>query len=118
MSRNQRATDKQQDPQSAARRGAQRDTQTAAPQAARLQRLPANTQAATSADVLALQGRVGNRAVQNLLATRQVQARLEVGAVDDPLERQADETAQQVMRAPSADDDKQPQPAQGQLDEE
>ena len=114
MSRNQRATAKQQDPKSAARR----DAQTAAPQAARLQRLPANPQAALSAEVLALQGRVGNRAVHNLLATRQVQAKLEVGAVDDPLERQADEAAQQVMRAPSADDDKQPQPAQGQLDEE
>jgi hypothetical protein len=51
-----------------------------------------STAADGPADLLALQSSAGNRAVSAL-----VQAKLEVGAVDDPLEREADRVASSVV---------------------
>ena len=47
--------------------------------------------------MLGLQRQVGNRAVVGLLAS--AQAKLEVGSVDDPLEAEADQVADAVVRA-------------------
>ncbi|MCA9971197.1 MAG: DUF4157 domain-containing protein, partial [Anaerolineales bacterium] len=52
-----------------------------------------------------MQRRHGNAYVQRMLATRAVpgvQTRLQVGAVDDPLEREADEVARQVVQRTQA----------------
>ena len=45
-------------------------------------------------------GALGNQARLRQLAPQMVQAKLEVGAADDPLEREADRVADTVMRAP------------------
>jgi hypothetical protein len=51
----------------------------------------------SSQDLLTLQRTAGNQAVAGLLG---VQAKLEVGAVDDPLEHEADRIAEQVTARP------------------
>jgi len=56
----------------------------------------------SASDLLQLQRTAGNRAVNQLLARRAVQARLTVGAADDPYEREADRVASQVMSASTA----------------
>jgi hypothetical protein len=60
-----------------------------------------------ASNILRLQGTIGNRAVQRMLnlehsyraAPVRVQPQLRVGAIDDPLEREADRVAMQVMHA-------------------
>ncbi|MCL4507517.1 MAG: DUF4157 domain-containing protein [Chloroflexi bacterium] len=54
--------------------------------------------------VLHLQRAIGNRAVSRLIAGRRaaIQAKLTVGAADDPYEREADRVATQVMSANAA----------------
>jgi Domain of unknown function (DUF4157) len=47
--------------------------------------------------VLQLQHTIGNTATTRLIAQRKVQAKLTVGATDDPYEREADRVAAQVM---------------------
>ncbi len=56
-----------------------------------------NPNAARPADILSLQHRVGNRAVQRLLASRRVQRKLQVGPAEDAYEREAD----RVMTMPA-----------------
>ncbi len=60
-----------------------------------------NLNAASQQGLLALQGHLGNRAVQRFLASQVVQAKLTVGGVNDPYEQEADHVARQVMN-PSA----------------
>jgi hypothetical protein len=50
--------------------------------------------------ILQLQRDIGNQAVLSLLRSGAIQAKLAVGAVDDPLEHEADRVADQVMRMP------------------
>ncbi len=50
--------------------------------------------------MLQLQRDIGNQAVLSLLRSGAIQAKLAVGAVDDPLEHEADRVADQVMRMP------------------
>jgi hypothetical protein len=50
--------------------------------------------------MLRLQRQVGNQAVLAMLRSGALQAKLSVGAVDDPLEHEADRVADQVMRMP------------------
>jgi hypothetical protein len=50
--------------------------------------------------MLQLQRDIGNQAVLSLLRSGAIQAKLSVGAVDDPLEHEADGVAEQVMRTP------------------
>jgi hypothetical protein len=50
--------------------------------------------------ILQLQRQVGNQAVLAMLRSGALQAKLKVGAVDDPLEHEADRVADQVMRMP------------------
>ena len=50
--------------------------------------------------LLQLQRDIGNQAVLSLLRSGAIQAKLEVGSVDDPLEHEADRVADQVMRMP------------------
>ena len=45
---------------------------------------------------------IGHRAMRALLHSGAIRAKLEVGASDDPLEREADQTADRVMRSPMA----------------
>jgi hypothetical protein len=61
--------------------------------------------------LLAVQRSAGNRAVQRLLSTRAVQARLTVGPAGDTYEQEADRVAAQVMRMPE------PEPASVQRNE-
>lgn len=58
--------------------------------------------------LLNLQSTVGNRAVQRLLASKTIQAKLTVGPANDRYEQEADQVANQVL-APT------PQPASGNL---
>ena len=71
---------------------------TPAPQvsANRLQRAVADPCTARPADILALQGRYGNQAVQRLLSQHAVQAKLTVGVANDQYEQEADHVADQV----------------------
>ena len=103
MPKQTRAADPQREDQTrAARRKAeQTPTSQSAPAGGHVQRLPDNPAAAQPADVARLQTRFGNRAVQRLLATHTVQAKLEVGPANDPYEQEADRVAQQVMRMPA-----------------
>lgn len=105
-----RATDPQHDDQTRAarRKTEQSPSVQASPVAGHVQRLPANPGAASAADVAQLQTRYGNRAVQRLLASHTVQAKLEVGPANDRYEQEADRVAQQVMRMPAKDEDEQP----------
>jgi len=48
--------------------------------------------------LMQLQRSIGNQAVSRLLRSHVIQAKLEIGAVDDPLEREADHVAERVMR--------------------
>lgn len=75
----------------------------------RLQRLAENPAAASASDVVQLQARYGNRAVQRLLSSHTVQAKLEVGPADDAYEQEADRVAGQVMRMPAEKKDEEEQ---------
>ena len=86
---------------SARRQAEQAPTATSAADAGRLQRLPQNPTAASATDLTQMQARYGNRAVQRLLKSHSVQAKLEVGPANDPYEQEADRVAQQVMRMPA-----------------
>jgi len=101
-----------QDPQHATRRKAEQSPSAqAAPASAHLQRLPDNPSAATPADVAALQNRYGNRAVQRLLSSHTIQAKLEVGPANDHYEQEADQVAARVMRMadnPGKDEEEKP----------
>ena len=50
--------------------------------------------------VLKLQQQIGNQAVQRLLKSRHIQAKLTIGAPNDKYEQEADRVADQVMHAP------------------
>ena len=50
--------------------------------------------------ILALQSTLGNQAVQRLLLSRQLQAKLQISEPGDQYEREADQVAEQVMRMP------------------
>ena len=69
----------------------------------RPQRAITNLAATTPDEVIGLQRLVGNRAVQQLLASRTVQARLTVGPAHDRYELEAERVAQQVISTPNAD---------------
>lgn len=60
--------------------------------------------------VLQLQQKIGNQAVQRLLQSRHIQARLTVGKPDDKYEQEADRVADQVMRMPDSTVQHQPEP--------
>jgi hypothetical protein len=66
-----------------------------------LQRALADPGAARPNEILALQRRCGNRAVQRLLANHAVQAKLTVGPAGDHFEQEADRVASQVMAMPA-----------------
>jgi hypothetical protein len=51
-----------------------------------------------TSEMLQLQRLVGNQAVQRMLAQRQIQTKLEVGAADDVYEQEANRVASDVMR--------------------
>jgi len=53
-------------------------------------------------DILMLQKRVGNQAVQRLVNSRIIQAKLTVGQPNDKYEQEADRVADEVMRMPEA----------------
>ena len=102
MPKQTRATDPlREDQKQSSRHKPEHAPQAASMEAGRLQRLPAQPAAASASDVAQLQSRYGNRAVQRLLDSHTVQAKLEVGPADDAYEQQADRVAQQVMRAPA-----------------
>jgi hypothetical protein len=65
-----------------------------------LQRAVADPVAARPPEVLALQRKYGNEAVQRLLIDHNLQAKLTVGAANDSYEQEADHVAAQVMSAP------------------
>jgi len=113
MPKQTRATDTlREDQQHTTRRKAQQSPSAQATPASaastHLQRLPDNPSAATPADVAAMQNRYGNRAVQRLLSSHTIQAKLQVGPANDRYEQEADQVAARVMRMP----------AEGQKDEE
>jgi hypothetical protein len=73
---------------------------------ATIQRATSGPGQLTPSDMLSLQQTIGNRAVSRLIARSEsdqaapiVQAKLTVGAVDDPYEREADQMASQVTRS-------------------
>ncbi|WP_448544769.1 eCIS core domain-containing protein [Roseiflexus sp.] len=68
-----------------------------------LQRAITNPAITTPDEVIGLQRLIGNRAVQQLLASRTVQARLTVGPAHDRYEEEAEQVAQQVISTPAAD---------------
>jgi hypothetical protein len=86
---------------SAHRKAEQTPAAASAAEAGRLQRLPQNPTAASATDLTQMQARYGNRAVQSLLKSHNVQAKLEVGPANDHCELEADRVAQQVMRMPA-----------------
>jgi len=51
--------------------------------------------------ILQLQQQLGNQAVQRLLQSRHIQAKLTIGAPNDKYEQEADRVADQVMRMPN-----------------
>lgn len=65
--------------------------------AAALQRALAPSPALRPADVLSLQRAVGNQAVQRMLASRAIQAKLSVNAPNDVYEEEANRVAKQVV---------------------
>jgi hypothetical protein len=69
-----------------------------------------NSGTLTAADVLAVQRSAGNRAAQQLIAQRRVQAKLTVGPVDDRFEREADRMADAVLSSPLSTADASPLP--------
>jgi len=66
-----------------------------------LQRAVADPASARPMTVLMLQRHYGNRAVQRLLASGSVQAKLTVGPAGDQYEKEADHVADQVMKMPA-----------------
>jgi len=52
--------------------------------------------------LMQLQHSIGNQGVSRLLRSHGIQAKLEIGAVDDPPEREADHVAERVMRMPAS----------------
>ena len=56
---------------------------------------------ASLSPVLDLQQQAGNQAVQQLLRSSYIQAKLPISNADDPEERQADQVAQTIMRKPA-----------------
>ncbi len=68
----------------------------------------ADPQSVSPRDVLRLQGAVGNRAVSRLVAGPAIQAKLTVGAADDPYEREADQVAAQVTSSVARMPEEQP----------
>ena len=83
------------------RNGRTRPT-TAQPQVVRsteVQTAISTPQNASTEALLQLQRSAGNQAVVQLLAQRKLQAKLTVGAADDPYEREADHIADQVTKA-------------------
>jgi len=116
MPKQTRATDTlSEDQQYTTRRKAQQSPSAQATPAsaasAHLQRLTDNPSAATPADVAALQNRYGNRAVQRLLSSHTIQAKLEVGPANDHYEQEADQVAARVMRMadnPGKDEEEKP----------
>ena len=74
----------------------------AGPAAGSAPRTVANVSSARPADILTLQRRYGNQAVQRLLDGHHVQAKLQVGPAGDAYEQEADRVADQVM-SPSAE---------------
>ena len=56
-----------------------------------------STAEGANSELIRLQRLVGNQAVQRMLATHQIQAKMTVGAADDHYEREADAVASQVM---------------------
>lgn len=55
-----------------------------------------------SHSMIILQQKAGNQAVQNLLKSRKLQAKLTIGQPDDEYEREADKIADQIMQMPDA----------------
>ena len=81
-----------------------------------VQRALDNPQTASAETLLYLQSTLGNRAVQRLL-----QRKLMVGPANDPLEQEADQTAQRVMTLPATtlpSEQQQPVQRQAGLEEE
>ncbi len=76
-----------------------------------LQRAVADPASARPMTVLMLQRQYGNQAVQRLLASRSVQAKLTVGPAGDKYEKEADHVADQVMKMPAATQAEQGQPS-------
>ncbi len=66
-----------------------------------LQRAVADPRTARPPEILALQRKYGNDAVQRLLVNHNLQAKLTVGAANDSYEQEADRVAAQVMSAPA-----------------
>lgn len=66
---------------------------------------------ASAHPILALQRTIGNQAVQRLLLSRQLQAKLQISEPGDKFEREADQVADRVMRMPE------PQPLRQSVDE-
>jgi hypothetical protein len=62
---------------------------------------PTLTAKSEQSRLLAMQQSMGNRAVQRLLSSQAIQAKLTVGSVNDPYEQEADRVAQQVMNPSS-----------------
>jgi len=113
MPKQTRATDTQREEQqhTTRRKAQQSPSAQATPASAHLQRLPDNPSAATPADVAAMQTRYGNRAVQRLLSSHTIQAKLEVGPANDRYEQEADQVAARVMRMadnPGKDEEEKP----------
>jgi hypothetical protein len=52
--------------------------------------------------MVALQQSIGNRAIQRLIRSRYIQAKLQVGAPNDLYEQEADRVAERVMRMPDS----------------
>lgn len=50
--------------------------------------------------VMTLDAPIGHRAMRGLLDSGAIRAKLEIGPIDDPLEREADQTADRVMSSP------------------
>ena len=59
--------------------------------------------------ILHLQGTIGNRAVQQLLKSGKIQAKLTIGKPDDKYEQEADRVADQVMSMPEPGVQRQPE---------
>jgi hypothetical protein len=76
------------------------------------QKIPATENATPRARPVAPEPMLGNQARLRQLSTPRIQAKLEVGAVDDPLEREADAVADRVMRMPDPGLDVSASPAQ------
>lgn len=60
--------------------------------------------------VIQLQQKIGNQAVQRLLQSRHIQAKLTIGAPNDKYEQEADRVADQVMRMPEPKVQRQTEP--------